>query len=546
MSVPETDRRAQKMKNGVEDFVVESTPVLDLKKGGLGQSTPAADANWDSDRTEVYADSDGGSSVAYLVGENREHYPITTFPFVMGRGSECDLVLQGKGVSRRHAEIIFQSGRFVVNDLESLNGIKVNGYKVSRVILEENDTVRLGDVSLKFQSGASAEKGIKQDSRSQKPKRSLLENKSKDGAEDATFGPSPYKRMLINVSLLFAVALCSWFGFQYWQSAAQAPGLVGEVDLVGTPQSVSPSVAAEAPRVSPPAATPKRTDAPAVVEQADVPAAQSVDEGSAVAPPPSIAPPPSLAAAPKPEVVAPAPVARKPDVGRAEAATPPKPKLEPARQTVAQAPVSAAPDTTGKAQAAMTTAEQDYMQGNVERALNSLKPYMNDGSVSAQVKSDLQKLHGTLFSLQTLYAAGQSSYDRGDKESAFNDWMTFMQRESNAFSGRKSTYSRSISSRVMNEYVALGNEAARAGEHHKAYRMWQKSLEIGDNVAARIAIDNANNRAMQLYRQALRLEYVNTSKAKALWQEVVELLPPGTEYNTKAGAKLAWYEKWGT
>jgi hypothetical protein len=50
---------------------------------------------------------------------------------------------------------------------------------------------------------------------------------------------------------------------------------------------------------------------------------------------------------------------------------------------------------------------------------------------------------------------------------------------------------------------------------------------------------------MQLYRQALRLEYVNTSKAKALWMEVTELLPPGTEYNTKASAKLAWYDKWG-
>lgn len=532
------------MKNGVEDFVVESTPVLDLKKGGLGQSVPAADANWDSDRTEVYTDSDSSSSVAYLAGENGEHYPITTFPFVMGRGSECDLVLQGKGVSRRHAEIIFQSGRFVVNDLESLNGIKVNGYKVSRVILEENDAIRLGDVALKFQSGASDAKGAKQDGRSQKPKRSLHDNKGKDGADNAIFGPSPYKRVLINASVLFIVVLCGWFGFQYWQGAVQAPGFVGEVDLAGTPQSASPGFAVETPRVSPAPVAPQKSDASTVAEQADVAGVQSEKEGSA--PPPSIAPPPSLVAAPKSEDVVSAPVARKPEVGRAEVVTPPKPKVEPARKTVARAPVAAAPDSTGKAQAAMISAEQDYMQGNVERALSSLKPYMNDGSVTAQAKSDLQKLHGTLFSLQTLYMSGQSAYDRGDKEAAFNDWMTFMQKESSAFSGRKSTYSRSISSRVMSEYVALGNEAARAGEHHKAYKMWQKSLEIGENVAARIAIDNANNRAMQLYRQALRLEYVNTSKAKALWQEVVELLPPGTEYNTKAGAKLAWYEKWGT
>src|SRR5690606_4240874 len=113
------------MKNGVEDFVVESTPVLDLKKQGIpsasasfAPSSSASERVWDADRTEFDTDAGGESAVAALIGEHGETYPITTFPFVMGRGSECDLVLQGKGVSRRHAEIIFQSGRFVVNDLE--------------------------------------------------------------------------------------------------------------------------------------------------------------------------------------------------------------------------------------------------------------------------------------------------------------------------------------------------------------------------------------------------------------------------------------------
>lgn len=533
------------MKNGVEDFVVESTPVLDLKKGGLGQPAPAVDGNWDSDRTEVYTDSDSASSVAYLIGENGEHYPITTFPFVMGRGSECDLVLQGKGVSRRHAEIIFQSGRFVVNDLESLNGLKINGYKVARVILEENDSIRLGDVALIFQSGASGSQEGKQDSRSQKPKRSLFDSKSKDTGQDTTFGSSSYKRVLLNLVMASIVALFGWFGFHYWQNSLQTTSVVGvgaHQDTSQVPTSVV--VPDDASRVAAAPVTTKRQDVPVETKQPDTAAVQDSVTDSGAAPPPSIAPPPSLAVTSKSEAASSTTVFERQTASGVKPAAP-KPKTEPTRPTVTQASAVLAPDNTSKARTAMASAEQQYMQGNVERALNSLNAYVSDGTVVVSVKAELQKLHGTLLSLQKLFVAGQSAYDRGDKEAAFNDWMAFMQKESSAFSGRKSTYSQNISSRVMNEYVALGNEAARSGEHHKAYRMWQKSLEIGENVAARIAIDNANNRAMQLYRQALRLEYVNTSKAKALWREVVDLIPAGTEYNTKAGAKLAWYEKWG-
>lgn len=538
------------MKNGVEDFVVESTPVLDLKKNSLGPATTSG-ANWDADRTEVYTDADNAGSVAFLTGENGESYPITTFPFVMGRGSECDLVMQGKGVSRRHAEIIFQSGRFVVNDLESLNGLKVNGYKVARVILEENDTIRLGDVSLVFQSGAATTQDSKQDSRPSKAKRPLFggKPKPKPDVEDTTFGPSPFKRALINVSVLSVLAVCGWAGYQYWQQSGLQQtglqtGLVGEIDHQAMQQ---PAASAAAPAPSAVAAAPsagQQGESSVVAENPMADAAQPGIDDAAVAPPPSIAPPPSLAAAPtRAERPAPAPAKTKPKPEQPAAV---KAEVEQPRPAVVRAPVPAAPNNTEKARAAMASAQQSYMQGNVETALGSLREYMNDSSLPAAVKGEVQKLHGSLFSQQTLYVSGQAAYDRGDKEAAFNDWTTFMQKESSLFGSRKSVYSRSISSRVVNEYVALGNEAAKAGDHHKAYRMWQKSLELGDNVAAKIAIDSANNRAMQLYRQALRLEYVNTSKAKALWQEVVQLLPPGTEYNTKAGAKLAWYDKWGT
>ena len=74
---------------------------------------------------------------------------------------------------------------------------------------------------------------------------------------------------------------------------------------------------------------------------------------------------------------------------------------------------------------------------------------------------------------------------------------------------------------------------------------WKKAVELGDSVSAGIAIDSINAKSRQLYRKALRLEYVDIQKAKQLWQEVVQLVPSGTEYYTKASSKLAWYERWG-
>lgn len=544
------------MKNGVEDFVVESTPVLDLKKQGFpsNSSNPMASSSvseraWDADRTEVYTDADGDSSVASLIGEHGEVYPITTFPFVMGRGADCDLVLQGKGVSRRHAEIIFQAGRFVVNDLESLNGIKVNGYKVSRVILEENDSIKLGEVVLSFRSkdgGSGADSSS--ESAKTRAKGFFSSNapvKSDRAAqEDDTFGPNPIKKLVVNLALFVVAVMLSVAGYQFWRSQSPKGAIIVQPSQ---PAQSSPQQAEAQPQVAKArniqeeAVAAGKTVQHETVGDSVVKATDSRPDtfpsiaDAGIAPPPSIAavvPANASAAAIKPVEAAP-----KPSV--VQSAPKPKPKPTP---TVKPASLV----KTDQVRATLANAQALYLGGNAPKAIAALKSLLDDRAVSGAIRSDVQDAYAKYTSLFEQYSAGQASYVKGDKETAFENWIAFMDKESVAFNGMKSSYTRNISSRVVSEYVALGTEASRNGEHHKAYRFWQKALEIEDNVAARIAIDNANNRAMQLYRQALRLEYVNTSKAKALWMEVTELLPPGTEYHTKASAKLAWYEKWGS
>ncbi|MGE5785513.1 MAG: sigma 54-interacting transcriptional regulator, partial [Myxococcales bacterium] len=69
---------------------------------------------------------------------------------VVGREPTADLFLPVQAVSRVHAEIAWDAGRWVIRDLGSRNGILVDGHPVRSAILETNAEVRIGDALLKY------------------------------------------------------------------------------------------------------------------------------------------------------------------------------------------------------------------------------------------------------------------------------------------------------------------------------------------------------------------------------------------------------------
>jgi len=64
---------------------------------------------------------------------------------LLGRGDDCDVLLAGARTSRHHAEIVREGPLQIVRDLGSLNGVAVNGRRVSRAPLSAGDVVRVGD-----------------------------------------------------------------------------------------------------------------------------------------------------------------------------------------------------------------------------------------------------------------------------------------------------------------------------------------------------------------------------------------------------------------
>ena len=63
---------------------------------------------------------------------------------VIGRGRGADVVLAEATISRAHAAIGFDAGRFFVQDLGSTNGTMVNGSSAEREELADGDELRIG------------------------------------------------------------------------------------------------------------------------------------------------------------------------------------------------------------------------------------------------------------------------------------------------------------------------------------------------------------------------------------------------------------------
>jgi pSer/pThr/pTyr-binding forkhead associated (FHA) protein len=70
---------------------------------------------------------------------------------LIGRHQECDITLQASvKVSRRHCCIVQVGERYVLRDLGSMNGIRVNGHRIIETELYPGDEIAVADVGFKF------------------------------------------------------------------------------------------------------------------------------------------------------------------------------------------------------------------------------------------------------------------------------------------------------------------------------------------------------------------------------------------------------------
>jgi pSer/pThr/pTyr-binding forkhead associated (FHA) protein len=87
-----------------------------------------------------------------LLLPNNDRYVLAEHSVAIGRSPDCDITIVDSNVSRRHAEIQPRGDGFVVVDLESTNGTRVNGVRVTERELQDGDELAFGNTRMIFQA----------------------------------------------------------------------------------------------------------------------------------------------------------------------------------------------------------------------------------------------------------------------------------------------------------------------------------------------------------------------------------------------------------
>lgn len=88
-------------------------------------------------------------------GQSTEYNLDQSKRYSIGRESSVDIILINSEASRKHAELFFQNGQWVVKDLGSTNGVKVKQKKVSTAVLVGGDSFDISSTTLTLLSSAS-------------------------------------------------------------------------------------------------------------------------------------------------------------------------------------------------------------------------------------------------------------------------------------------------------------------------------------------------------------------------------------------------------
>jgi Protein of unknown function (DUF3662)/FHA domain len=144
-----TDERLRLGEFGIQARLVRSEAPGDVEQGDRGH-------------TMIYSTAERLNAPLEEAGRPHRGRPLLCFEgkrvvvgeqgAVIGRSRECDVVLADPNISRRHAELRPSGGAWVIEDLGSTNGVRVNGRRIDHpAALNAGDRIELGTASLTFE-----------------------------------------------------------------------------------------------------------------------------------------------------------------------------------------------------------------------------------------------------------------------------------------------------------------------------------------------------------------------------------------------------------
>ena len=129
-SILQRDGRIQQLESDLEKRVAAGTDSASQTGEEIALEGPA----------RVLIRTDGNTDFVHVLGRRTR----------IGRGNDNELVLDTKHVSRYHAVLLAGPVHTTIEDLNSTNGVFVNGKRVSRQALKDGDRVTVGRTQFRY------------------------------------------------------------------------------------------------------------------------------------------------------------------------------------------------------------------------------------------------------------------------------------------------------------------------------------------------------------------------------------------------------------
>ena len=94
----------------------------------------------------------GGAGAGSLVLPTGDRFTLDEHMIAVGRHPDSNIVLADPNVSRNHAEIRPQGDGFLLVDLDSTNGTRVNGVRIDQQMLRDGDELMFGNTRMRFEA----------------------------------------------------------------------------------------------------------------------------------------------------------------------------------------------------------------------------------------------------------------------------------------------------------------------------------------------------------------------------------------------------------
>lgn len=95
--------------------------------------------------------------VSYRAGKIDLMFPIQGARVTIGREADNMVQLPHEKVSKHHAVILPAKDSWEINDLQSTNGLLVNGKQVQQAVLKDGDRVKIGPFEFYFETNVPSD-----------------------------------------------------------------------------------------------------------------------------------------------------------------------------------------------------------------------------------------------------------------------------------------------------------------------------------------------------------------------------------------------------